>query len=234
MRCSASPTTSAVDERTRETTIRAYLPLVRRMAKRIHRLVPSVDVGDLVGDGCVGLIRAVDGYDARRGTSMRHYVGRLVLGKMLNGIRRMDPVSERARRELRDAERERFELASQRGTLPTRAEMEERRPRLAAARMQVQTLVTLSLDRRLPDGMELPLDLSTDAAAVSARRMDREELAACIARLTERQRGVIALLYYGERTTREIGDAWQISPQRVSQLHAKALHHLRGAYAASR
>lgn len=218
----------------REARIRAFLPLVRRMARRIHRLVPSVDVDDLVGDGCIGLVRAVDGYDPRRGVSLRHYVGRLVLGKMLNGIRRMDPVSERARREIRDAERERFELAGSTGTLPTRAEMEARRPRLAAARAQVETLVPLSLDGRLPDGVEPPCDRESDAAVVSERRADDAELARRIAELSERQRGVIALFYFGDRSMREIGDAWCISPQRVSQLHARAIAHLRSAYAASR
>jgi DNA-directed RNA polymerase specialized sigma subunit len=42
-------------------------------------------------------LRAVDAYDPALGTSIEHYVRRVVLGAMLNGIRRLDPVSERAR-----------------------------------------------------------------------------------------------------------------------------------------
>ena len=48
----------------REAQIRELLPLVRRIAKRIHRMVPTMDLDDLIGEGCVGLIRAVDAFDA--------------------------------------------------------------------------------------------------------------------------------------------------------------------------
>jgi RNA polymerase sigma factor (sigma-70 family) len=210
----------------REATIRRFLPLVRKMAKRIHRLVPSMDFDDLVGDGCVGLIRAVDGFDPRLGPSLRHYVGRLALGKMLNGVRRMDPVSERARRELRDAERERFEIASRIGRLPTRVEMEGRRPELAAARAQAYAIPALSLDRRLPDDLEVPLDVEADPAFVNARRSDHLALLALVRALPVRQRRIVALHYYAERSMRDIGVRWNISGQRVSQLHTKAIRTL--------
>ncbi len=211
----------------REATIRGFLPLVRKIAKRIHRLVPSVDYEDLVGDGCIGLIRAVDAFDPTRGTSLYHYVRRLALGKMLNGVRRMDPVSERARRELRDAERERFEIASQTHRLPTRTEMEQLRPGLADARMQAYAMPPLSLDRKLPDDLEAPLDTEADPALLHACRADRAALFALIHSLSPRQQRVIALHYYGERSMRDIGDTWKISGQRVSQLHTKALRTLR-------
>ena len=221
------------DEDEREATIRRYLPLVRKMAKRIHRLVPSMDYDDLVGDGCVGLIRAVDGFDPRLGPSLHHYVRRLSLGKMLNGVRRMDPVSERARRELRDAERERFEIASRIGRLPTNVEMEGLRPGLASARAMAHAVPPLSLDRRLPDELDVPLDIDADPAIVHARGHDRSAVLALVRTLPERHQRVIALHYYAERSMREIAQAWKISGQRVSQLHCKALRTLRKvAYAA--
>ena len=54
----------------REAAIRALLPAVRQLARRVHRMVPSADVDDLVGDGCVGLIRAVDAFDPMRGVPL--------------------------------------------------------------------------------------------------------------------------------------------------------------------
>ena len=94
-------------------------PVVRGIARRIGRLVPAADIDDLVGDGCVGLIRAVDTYDAARGATLETYARRLVLGTMLNGLRRLDPISERARRTLREADRERLALAQERGSMPS-------------------------------------------------------------------------------------------------------------------
>ena len=77
-------------------------------------MVPSLDVDDLVGDGSIGLIRAVDSFDPLRGPQLDDYARRLIVGAMLNGIRRMDPVSERARRIVRDGENRRYALAAAR------------------------------------------------------------------------------------------------------------------------
>jgi len=213
----------------REAAIRAHLPIVRKLAKRIHRLVPSMDYEDLVGEGCIGLIRAVDGFDPLRGPSLQHYVRRLALGKMLNGIRRMDPVSERARRELRDAERERFEIAARIERVPTRVEMEARRPGYAQARAEAYAIPPLSLDRRLPDKVDPPLDADADPARIGERRDDRLRLLALVRALPPRQGRVIALHYYAERSMRDIADAWKITGQRVSQIHVKALRALKKA-----
>ncbi len=131
-------------------------------------------------------------------------------GKMLNGVRRMDPVSERARRELRDAERERFEIASQTHRLPTRTELGQLRPGLADARMQAYAMPPLSLDRKLPDDLEATLDIEGDPAFLHVCRADRA-LLALIRSLLLRQQRVIALHYYGERSMRDIGDTWKIS-----------------------
>ncbi len=216
----------------REAAIRSLLPMLRTMAKRIHRLVPSMDVDDLVGDGCIGLIRAVDRFDPDRGTSLRHYAARLALGKMLNGVRRMDPVSERARREIRDAERHRYDIASRSGYLPTNVEMETLRPMFADARRQVYALTAYSSDHPLPDGIELPVDEDADPATVHGRTADRITLLALLHALPERHRYIIEQHFYAQRSLREISDTWKITPQRVSQLLGRAIRNLRGAHVA--
>ncbi|HEY4434345.1 MAG TPA: sigma factor, partial [Candidatus Cybelea sp.] len=97
---------------TRDEQVSALLPLVRRLARRLKRLVPAFDMDDLVGDGSLGLLRAVDSFDPLRGPQLEDYARRLIVGAMLNGIRRMDPVSERARRIVRDGENQRYTLAA--------------------------------------------------------------------------------------------------------------------------
>ena len=157
----------------REAKIRALLPLVRKIARRISRLVPC-DYDDLVGDGSIGLIRAVDNYDPSRGTSLELYARHLISGAMLNGIRRMDPVSERTRRAMRDGEVERYQLACERGNVPTLAEMEIRRPGFIRASAAVTQGVPLSLDRPLPEGERLQRDWSNDPALVVEARHERD------------------------------------------------------------
>jgi DNA-directed RNA polymerase specialized sigma subunit len=47
----------------REALIREFFPLVRKIARRVHRVVPASDLDDLVGDVCFLLIRAVEMLD---------------------------------------------------------------------------------------------------------------------------------------------------------------------------
>ncbi len=215
-----------VTEAAREEQIRALLPLVKRIARRVSRMVPS-DLDDLIGDGCIGLIRAVDNFDPSRGTSLAHYARHLIAGAMLNGIRRMDHVSERTRRAMRDGEIERYRIAAERGSVPTLNEMEKCRPGFTSASVAVLRCVPLSLDRKLPDGERLQRDWSDDPALIVEGSTERDTIAAIVDALPPRQRQVIREHYYGERSLREIGQRMQISAQRASQLHIAAMEKLR-------
>ncbi len=217
----------------RERTIRALLPYVRRIARRIKRLVPGFDLDDLLGDGSIGLIRAVDSFDPSRGPTLQQYARRLVVGAMLNGIRRMDPVSERARRIVRDAENERYGLAVERGEIPAAAEIDRRCPGYLRAMAAAHCGQPLSLDAPLPQGETLAGDWRDDPARILAERSRSDALAALVDRLPRRQRDVVLAHYYRGRSLRAIGKQMAISPQRASQLHLAAIAKLRaGAYAA--
>ena len=211
----------------REEAIRALLPLVRRIARRVKRLVPGFDVDDLAGDGSIGLIRAVDSYDPARGPSLEQYASRLIAGSMLNGIRRMDPVSERARRLVRDGEKARYAIAAVSGEIPSLREMERRRPGYLRAMAATYRGQPLSLDAPLPPGEALAQDWSADPAMACELRAKRDELRASIDALPPRQRDVVNAHYFGERSLRAIGRAMAISSQRASQLHLSALAKLR-------
>jgi RNA polymerase sigma factor for flagellar operon FliA len=177
----------------REAQIRALLPLVKKIARRISRLVPC-DYDDLVGDGSVGLIRAVDNFDPQRGTTLEHYARHLISGAMLNGIRRMDPVPERTRRAMRDAESERYAIAGSTGVMPTLAEMERLRPGFHRVRAATANGVPLSLDRALPQGERIAPDAAQDPARIVTERHERERIGAIVDALPERQRLLVRAL----------------------------------------
>ncbi|MHB8178447.1 MAG: sigma-70 family RNA polymerase sigma factor [Vulcanimicrobiaceae bacterium] len=211
----------------RERIVRSFLPLVRTIARRIRRLVPSVDLDDLIGDGCVGLIRAVDAYDPVFGTTVAQYVRRIVLGTMLNGIRRMDPISERTRRTLRQAQRHRYALAVETGAMPSQAQMEQLVPGLRRAATDAYRGMPLSLDAALPECERVALDWEGDPARAVEERIERADARRLLRRVRPREARVLALHYFGERSLREIGEQMSVSPQRVSQLHLAALNRLR-------
>jgi RNA polymerase sigma factor (sigma-70 family) len=211
----------------REAHIRALFPLVKKIARRVHRLIPGSDLDDLVGEGSLGLIRAVDSFDPSRGPTLERYAAKIISGAMLNGLRKLDPVSERVRREMREAERERYALATQLGELPTQQQMEERRPALRRANTHAHRYTPLSLDGPLPAGETLSGDWDADPGTIAALRSERETVRAALHRLSPRQQHVLALHYFRGKSLHQIGEALAISPQRASQLHLAAIKNLR-------
>ncbi|MBV9056876.1 MAG: sigma-70 family RNA polymerase sigma factor [Candidatus Eremiobacteraeota bacterium] len=203
------------------------LPLARRLARRLKRLVPHFDLDDLMSDGCVGLLRAVDSFDPHRGTKLEEYARRLIVGAMLNGVRRMDPVSERARRIVRDGENERYALAAQRGEVPSTDEMERRRPGYRRAVAAAYRGQPLSLDAPLPIGESLAGDWREDPARIVEQRAERRHLDALIDGLHPRQRQIVLLHYFNETSLRTVSKRLAISPQRASQLHLSAIANLK-------
>ncbi|MBV9027780.1 MAG: sigma-70 family RNA polymerase sigma factor [Candidatus Eremiobacteraeota bacterium] len=215
------------EDRERDDRVEELLPLARRLARRLKRLVPHFDLDDLMSDGCVGLLRAVDSFDPNRGTKLEEYARRLIVGAMLNGVRRMDPVSERARRIVRDGENERYAIAAQRGDLPSTNEMERRRPGYRRAVAAAYRGQPLSLDAPLPIGESLAGDWRDDPARIVERRGERRYLDALIDGLHPRQRQIVLLHYFNETSLRTVSKRLAISPQRASQLHLSAIAHLK-------
>src|SRR5450631_4312097 len=121
----------------RDATIVRLYPVVRTIARSVARRIGGVvDLDDLVGEGCLGLIRAVDSYDpAREGSSLERHARACILGSILNGLRRMDRLTEFTRRVLRVAERDRYAVAIAHGRMPSMLEMERRHPKLRFARI---------------------------------------------------------------------------------------------------
>jgi RNA polymerase sigma factor FliA len=211
----------------REDNIRQLFPLVRTIARRVHRMVPATDLDDLVGEGAMGLLRAVDTFDPSRGPTLQRYATRIVAGAMLNGLRRLDPVSERVRREIREAERERYAIASHQGELPSQLDMERRRPALRRATLHAYRYTPLSLDGPLPTGESLSGDWAADPALIASARAAEDAVLAAVQALPARQRRVLSLHYFKGQSLHQIGKAMDISPQRASQLHKAALKNLR-------
>lgn len=84
--------------------VEAYLPLVGAIARAVARRLPStVDRGDLIGDGMVGLLEAARRYDPSRGVGFGAYAGHRIRGAIYDGLRARDPLSRAARRAARAA-----------------------------------------------------------------------------------------------------------------------------------
>jgi RNA polymerase sigma factor for flagellar operon FliA len=218
----------------------AALPLVRRIAGCVlRRLPPYFTIDDLVGDGSVGLLRAVDRFDPALGSTFEHWAGRIVRGAIFNGLRRMDFVPERVRRDARTLEASRLRIAQRHGSSPTDAEAADNAgldaKKLDAVRLALRRSAPHSLDMPAPNTDESqPLRdklraSGGDPVASYERSALRQAVGRAVSALPARERLIVASFYAGNVSLRQIGDHLGISKQRVSQLHGRALLGLRSA-----
>jgi len=229
----------------RDALCEAALPLVRRIAGCVLRRLPVYfTIDDLVGDGSVGLLRAVDRYDPSQGATFEHWAGRIVRGAIFNGLRRMDFVPERVRRDARTLEAARWRLALRSGSSPSDADvarnagLDDRQ--LSAVRLALRRSAQQSIDAPPPNADDAqPLrERLASGSADPLETVERLDLCQAVARavsaLPARERLIVAAFYAGNVSLRQIGDKLGVSKQRVSQLHGRALGGLKAALAAYR
>jgi len=215
----------------------AALPLVRRVAFIVHRRLPHYfGYDDLVGDGCVGLMRAIDRFDPAFGVTFASWAVRIVRGAMLNGLRRMDLIPERVRRDARVLDAARWIIAQRIGAAPRDddaarvADLTD--AKLAAIRAARKHAGTLSLDGPIP-GVERGslserlISPQRDPGALVAEATTRAIVGSAVASLPGRQRAILEAFYVRGASFGEIGRTLGVSKQRVSQLHCRAIADLR-------
>src|SRR5206468_5406412 len=101
----------------------AGLPFVESLARRMASTMPhSIDLGDLVQDGVLGLMDAAHRFDEGRGIKFETFAERRVRGAMIDALRR-DAWPRGVRRIRRELEAAREELRRELGAEPTLADL---------------------------------------------------------------------------------------------------------------
>lgn len=218
--------------------IEDYMGLVKRIAYHLKgRLPSSVQVDDLIQSGMLGLIEAMQKYDATQGASFETYAGIRIRGAMLDEIRKGDWTPRSVHRKSR-------EVSEAVRSVEARTGREARDEEVAAElgvdletyHQTLQDSVTtqvLSIDT--PDHEDLSEDqLSLQDASDDAEPMQdlmraqfQQQLATAIASLPEREQLVMSLYYDEELNLKEIGEVLGVSESRVCQIHGQALVRVR-------
>src|SRR5574341_2104831 len=101
----------------------AGLPFVEALARRMAATMPhSIDVGDLVQDGVIGLIDAAERFDEGRGIKFETFAERRIRGAMIDALRK-DAWPRGVRRIRRELEAAREQLRRELGYEPSLADL---------------------------------------------------------------------------------------------------------------
>lgn len=219
----------------RERLLLAHTGLVKYLAHRIgSRLAGQVDYDDLIGDGLLGLMEAVDRFDPAHCVQFKTYAESRIRGAILDGVRGRDW----APRSLRRAAR-RIEAAISDVERRTRrpATDDEIAAELAISIEELQALYVQARGVRvgqLPGNEEEgqdPKDPGVDPLEKLEDKERRTLLIEEIEELPERERMVLSLYYERGLTLKEIGAVLQVTESRICQIHTRAVARLRSRIA---
>jgi RNA polymerase sigma factor for flagellar operon FliA len=225
------------DRDTRDALVLAHVDLVKSMASRLSRRLPSqVEVPDLVSVGVLGLIDAATRYQPALGVPFEAFARRRIHGAMLDALRGLDWVPRSVRRLQRDVDRVITQLRHALGREPESEEIatalgvtitvyEEMLDELRSA--EIATMRRPGSERDGFSEIEVAIDDGDGPHTLLERNELRRRLAAALGQLPERERHILALYYERELTLAEIGQVIGVGESRVSQLRTQAIARLR-------
>ena len=202
----------------------------------------SIDIGDLVQDGVIGLIDAAHRFDEARGIKFETFAERRVRGAMIDALRK-DAWPRGVRRVSGASSRPRARSCARAGPRAVagrpgrgvgsdekrlgpddRPHQHHRVDVAAGVRRQRRRVAAAGGAGARPSPSARRAPTSGDEVAGPRARRHRVAAAARAA--------VIGLYYYGEVTMKQIGAEIGVNESRVSQLHARAIRRLREALGA--
>jgi len=216
-----------------EELVNSYSGLVQRIAYHlIARLPASVVVDDMIQVGMLGLLDAAQHYDSTQGASFETYATIRIRGSMLDELRRNDWAPKSIHRKARDI----LAVATQiEGKTGREARASEVAKEMGITLDEYYKIMQETNSCRILNFIDLGTaeDYVTDSfQSETPQPQDnveedefKQQLAAAINALPEREKLVVSLYYDEEFNLREIGEILGVSESRISQLLGQA--HLR-------
>ena len=201
--------------------------MVRAIAAQVWGIYSSfAQLDDIVEEGILVLLSAVDKFDPSKDVKFETYVSKRLRGMIVDLARHQDWLPRQVRQKSIRLNRAREELSMQMGRTPSSAEMADH---LGVTREEYGAMLSETAVSGL---LSFEALLDTQGRGNPPEELCEEQelhetLKQGISSLREKEQLVLSLYYEKELSMKEIAQVLNVSAPRISQIHSRAIEHLR-------
>jgi len=221
------------DVEIRNELVLIYMNIVKYVAVSLRNTYAKYgDFDDIVNEGVIALIGAVETFDTERGVKFETYANLKIKGAIIDYVRKQDWTPRHVRRFGRELDDTYNLLYSELGRSPTNNEIAERmgltKEKFAKGMADAAATMTLSFEELLYEDNFNNTDKNGNEADRGLYEQElRQVISDAIAALNPKEKQVISLHYYERLKFVEISKVIGVSESRVCQIHSKSMLHLK-------
>lgn len=222
----------------RELTLR-YLYIVKSIAIQMRDVyLGFTQVEDIVNEGVIVLMKALDKYDPTKNAKFETYVSRRIRGMVIDIARKQDWVPRTVRKSFKEIQEKAAEMYARDGQEPSwealADEVGMKVGKLQNIMGKMNMFSILSLDTIMEETQEkqkvsglLATDFTKQPEEKYLEVELRQVLKEGVQTLKEKEQMVISMYYVEELNMKEIASILNVSEPRISQIHSNAIRKLK-------
>lgn len=214
----------------RDALISQYLPYATSIAKKVAQMLSNdADIEEIISNARLGLLEAAKRFDPKFNVDFKTFAYYRVKGAIYDGLRKTGwiPRSLYAKIKFEQASNEYLQVVSERssGGGSKRAGSEEEWSEIYETVNSLASIYIISLD-----ASEEPMDIEDKRANDIEQKAEfqkiKEFMRQAIEDLPEKERKLVKMYYFQNRTLEEAGEKLRLSKSWTCRLHARALELL--------
>ncbi|MCI8525577.1 MAG: FliA/WhiG family RNA polymerase sigma factor [Oscillospiraceae bacterium] len=227
------------DDQYKWSLVLRYEDLVRNVALQIRGIYSSfAQVDDIISEGILTLLSAVDKFDPDKGIRFETYVSKRIRGMVIDLARKNDWMPRNIRKRSKEIDSATAELYHTLGRAPSDQEVAEQmnlsleKYQKLSANVAMGSILSLDALIEMRDSERgrfdiRSKDLRSQPESAYQEREIQQTLAEAISRLRKNEQIVLSLYYEKNLHMKEIAQILEVSEARVSQIRSHALSELR-------